>query len=240
MAGLTGCLGDVTNDPSEESDPGTRSDTDGTDSPEPGTTGATGTDDGGGKANFGIDHPGMTGAENDPVIGPPPDEAEMGLLMFTEPSCPYCREWHNKNWDQMQEELIDPGRLSVLVRPYPKVEEWAKPVAYAMLEIGDRDEEAFVTFMEWAYTNYGEFSVVDAAETSGKFLNENTSVDGDAVAKAVNEFDRIDDLMETMEAARSAGMTTIPGYGIIRDGEMIETTSGATSYSNMKRMLGAD
>lgn len=225
-AGLSGCLagglggGSDGDDPTEE----------GTPSPEDGADGA---------ANFGIDHPAMAGAENDPVLGPPPDEAEMGFLLVSEPSCNYCRDFHEETWEPMKTELIETGRLSFMYRPYPKVRQWAPKAAYGLLEVWNRDEDEFVPFMEWCYDNFHELGL-NTADSIGAYLNENTDVDGDAVAEVVENFGRMDDVQESMDAAREAGMTTIPSYAILREGEVVETVTGGQSYANVKRMLGAD
>lgn len=228
--GLTGCLSGSPGADNDGDSPTASPTTGGGDST------SSGDED---EANFGIDHPAMTGAENDPVLGPPPNEAEMGFVLFSEPSCPYCRDFHEETWSRMKEELIAPGRLSYVYRPYPKVKSWAPQVAYGLLEVWNRDQQAFVAYMEHTYEHYMEYSP-NPAETTATFLDKNTDVDGDGVAEVIENFGRVDGVSETMDAAKAAEMTTIPSYAILREGEVVDTAIGGQSYENIKRMLGAD
>lgn len=245
--GLAGCLGgsssaDGNGDPSAENDTASNGTVDG--NADGGNSSDGNTSDGTSEseadaANYGIDHPSAIGAENDPRLGPPPTEAEMGIILFSEPSCPYCRDFHEEVYDQMKEELIDTGRLSYIYRPYPKVDEWATPASYGLLATWERDESAFPQFKRYYYDNPGE-ARAGTAEKTATFLNENTDVDGDAVAEAMNQLEQVSNLSESMDAAKEAGMTTIPSYTILRGTAVVTTATGSQSYANIKRMLGAD
>lgn len=230
---LAGCLGAApTGDDAPENT---------TEAPPTGTQSPTAAEDGGYTDNYSIDHPIADGAENDPILGPPPNEAEMGIILVSEPSCPYCGEFDDNVFEDLYADYIEPGRLSYVYRPYPKVRDWATTAAYAMLETWDRDESAWLPLKRWYYENSDELgAVLDLEERTATFLDENTDVDGDAVAEAVENFEVVDALTETADAVREADMTTIPSYAILDEGEVVTTTSGVQSYSNLKTMLEAD
>lgn len=237
-ATLAGCVGGRTSDGDAPSPTNESSDPSAENEPENETDDETETEDPG-PANYGIDHPIAYRAENDPLIGQPPDETELAIFMVSDPSCPYCREFNDAVFDQMREELIEPGRLSYVYRPYPKVEAWANPAALGLLETYDRDAEAFVALKEYYYNEHEEVADGVTAATR-QFLNENTEVDGEAVGDVMINYGRMDDLTESKNAAEEADMTTVPGYAIVKEGEVTTTASGVQSYSNLKTMLGVD
>lgn len=231
---LAGCIGiSTTGDDDDPENP--------TEDPPAATHSPHATEDGGYTDNYSIDHPITDGAENDPFLGPPPDKAEMGIILVSEPSCPYCRKFDDNVFEKLYADYIEPGHLAYVYRPYPKVRDWATTAAYGMLATWERKESAWLPLKRWYYGNSDELgAVIDLEERTADFLNQHTAVDGEAVAEAMENFEQVDALAETAVAVREAGMTTIPSYAIIDQGEVVLTTSGVQSYDNLKTMLGAD
>lgn len=188
---------------------------------------------------YGIVHPIADWAENDPVLGPPPDEAEFGLILVSDPSCQYCREFDAEIFEPMKADLIDEGRLSYVYRPYPKVRDWATLAGYAMLAAWERDGSAFLPLKRHYYETAVELSERDLPERTADLLDAETGVDGEEVVAAVEDRELVDELAETGDAVREADMTTVPSYAILSEGE-VTTTSGVQSYGNVKRMLGVE
>lgn len=225
---IAGCLGDGSGDDQPDDEPIADESTD--------------DDDGGDSsdedlANYGIDHPIATGLEHEPTLGPTLDEVDLGFVLVSDPSCNYCRDFDEEIFDPMKADLIDTDELSYVYRPYPKVREWATRAAYAMLEVWERDESAWLPLKEFYYQNYADMAG-EPKEMTATFLNEETDVDGDDVIEAIKKFEQTDSLAATAEAVQAAEMTVVPNYAIVVDGEVTTTTSGVQSYENIERMLG--
>lgn len=183
-----------------------------------------------------IDHPAAVGVTDEPTLGPAIDEAEAGIILFSDPSCPYCGDFHEKTFPELKEKLIDPGTVSYVYRTYPKVDPWGERAIYALESVYRRDKDLFWQLRDHYYENPGMSALTE--KTTRTFLEENGDVDVDGVIDDMEQRTYRESVLEDMDAAREADMTTIPSYAIVKDGEVRTTAHGVSSYQNIKTMLG--
>jgi protein-disulfide isomerase len=55
--------------------------------------------------------------EGDSFLGPA--DAKVVLIEFFAPTCPACKSWHDKNWEQLKTSYIDTGKIKFVFRELP-------------------------------------------------------------------------------------------------------------------------
>ena len=175
------------------------------------------------------------GIDDEPSLGADITKADAGIVMFSDPSCPYCEKFHEKTFPKLKKKLIDPGKIGYVYRTYPKVKPWGTDAVLALESVYKRDESVFWDLRDYYYSNPG-LSVL-TEQTTRKFLKK-TDVNGDGVIADMKSKKYQKNVEEDSDVARDQDMTTIPSYAIIRDGRVHTKTHGVSSYSNMKTLLG--
>lgn len=233
--GLAGCLGGQSDDGQT-----TTTATTAATAPENGTTvaetGTTTTTETMTATASKIDHPSAVGVADEPTLGPKPWEAEAAIIVFSDPSCPYCQDFHEKTYPKLKKNLVDPGTVSYVYRTYPKVDPWGETAIYALESVFRRNEAVFWELRDHYYENPGQSVLTE--QTTRQFLEENSDLDVDGVIEDMNQQTYSESVEEDLNAARKADMTTIPSYAIITNGEVRTTAHGVSSYQNIKTMLG--
>jgi protein-disulfide isomerase len=183
-----------------------------------------------------IDHPSAVGVVDEPTLGPKPWEAEAALILFSDPSCPYCQDFHEKTYPKLKKNLVDSGTVSYVYRTYPKVDPWGETAIYALESVYRRNEEVFWKLRDHYYENPGKSVLTE--QTTRTFLKENSDLDVNGVIEDMNQQTNSESVEEDVHAARQADMMTIPSYAIVTNGEVRTTAHGVSSYQNIKTMLG--
>lgn len=183
-----------------------------------------------------IDHPSAVGIEDEPMLGGKPWETDAALIMFSDPSCPYCGMFERNVFPELKQKLIDPGTVSYVYRTYPSVKPWGERAVQALESVYRRNEGLFWALRDHYYNNPGESVLTE--RTTRSFLEEHGDVDVDAVITDMKQRAYQGAVDEDMNAAQAADMTTIPSYAIVVDGTVRTTAHGVSSYENIKTMLG--
>lgn len=185
-----------------------------------------------------IDHPSAVGIEDEPTLGASnPAEAEAAIILFSDPSCQYCRRWHRQVWEPLKEDHLEPGTVSLVYRTLPVVNVWGIEASRAFEATYDRSADAFWAVLEAVYANHDEFDLRPVQEIES-WVAENTDVVAEGISEeaAGGEYnDRID---EDERVAANAEISGVPAYTIVRDGEVYTKGTGVQSYDNVEHLLG--
>lgn len=185
-----------------------------------------------------IEHPSAVGIEDEPTLGASdPAEAEAAIILFSDPSCPSCRKWHEQVWAPLKENHLDPGTVSLVYRTYPNVSVWGEKVVQAFEATYDRSVDAFWAVLEAVYADHDEFDVGTAQEIES-WVADNTDIDAGGIADEAYDGEYDSRIEQDEHAADNADMTSIPAYTIVRDGEVFTTGVGVQSYDNVEHLLG--
>ncbi|MFC6906046.1 DsbA family protein [Halalkalicoccus tibetensis] len=173
------------------------------------------------------DHPAAEGIDDQPTLGDPAS-APGTIVEFSDPSCGVCAAFHDGNFQEIESELVEPGDAAVVFRPYPVRDyEISEPGSQALLATHDRDEEAFWELKQFYYDEHGSFGLDDVYDRTAQFLNENTDVDGDAVAEDAESEAYGSELDANLDAGMDAGAGgETPVFYLFREGEFVTEIRG--------------
>jgi protein-disulfide isomerase len=222
LAGLAGCTGG--SEPTTETE--TSADATTTDTVESSGSGGRSIDQ----------HPAATGLDAQPVRG------ELGgnvIVAFEDPSCPRCRAFETGTVPRIESELVETGQAAYVYRNYPVIYPWGKPATQALEATFDRRADAFWRLVRHYYRNQSTFTTDNVLDETAAFLNDETDVDGDAVA-ADAEAKRFDSAVQAdLDAGEAADVgRTTPTIFLFRDGEYVTKASGSISYEVVATALG--
>lgn len=185
------------------------------------------------------EHPAATGIDAQPVRGDLGDLDGNVIIAFEDPSCPRCRAFETGTVPKIEAELVDTGTAAFVSRNYPVIYPWGKPATQALEAAFDRSADAFWTLNEFYYTNQSSFDTENVLSKTASFLNEQTGIDGDAVASDA-EAKRFDARVQAdldAGAAADVGNTT-PTIFLFRDGQYVTRASGSISFEVIATALG--
>lgn len=185
-----------------------------------------------------IEHLSAVGIGDEPTLGAPdPTEADAALILFSDPSCPTCRKWHDEVWGSLKADYLEPGTVSLVYRTYPNVSVWGEEAVQAFEATYDRSTEAFWAVLEVVYANHDEFDVGTAQQIQD-WVAENTDADAEGIADEAYDGEYDERIEHDERVAENADMDAIPSYTVIRDGEVFTTGVGVQSYDNVEHLLG--
>lgn len=185
------------------------------------------------------DHPATDGIEDQPTLGDPAS-ATGTIVEFSDPGCGVCAAFHDGNFQEIESELVEPGEAAVVFRPYPVREyDASEPGSHAMVATAERDEEAFWELKQFYYDEHGSFSSEDIYDRTAEFLNENTGVDGDAVAEEAQDEVHQSTLDTNLDAGMDAGAGgETPVFYLFREGEFVTEIRGNQNLDVFRTALG--
>lgn len=185
------------------------------------------------------DHPAAEGIADQPTLGDPAS-APGTIVEFSDPSCGVCAAFHDGNFQEIESELVEPGDAAVVFRPYPVRDyEISEPGSHALLATHDRDEEAFWELKQFYYDEHGSFGIDDVYDRTAQFLNENTGVDGDAVAEDAESEAYSADIDANLDAGMDAGAGgETPVFYLFREGEFVTEIRGNQNLEVFRTALG--
>lgn len=219
VAGLAGCVGGSDEPAGGEESTGDGASTNGTSGDAP--------------AAF-EDHPAIAGLDAQPSKGPLDGTA---VVAFEDPSCSVCRRFHEGPVQQIESNLVEPGRGAYVFRTYPVVYPWGKPASQALEATYARSESAFFSLLDHYFTNQSGFDSQNVLAETETFL-EQTDLDAAAVrADAADE--AYDDAVQADLAAgdaADAGNVT-PAVFLFKDGSFVTKATGSVSYELIQSAL---
>lgn len=184
------------------------------------------------------EHPVADGIEDRPRRGPDPFEAPATIVVFDDPSCPSCARFHQQTVESLVDDHAAAGELSVVVRPYPVIYEWASPASHALEATHDRDEDAFWGLLAHYFEEQSAYGSDDVYERTASWLADETALDASAVVEDAREEVYADRIEATFDAADEAGLgrSTPTTYAFL-DGEFQTAVSGAVSTTTVETIL---
>lgn len=193
-------------------------------------------DDGG---NTPEGHAAADGIEDQPTLGDPAS-ATGTIVEFSDPGCGICAAFHDGNFQDIESELVEPGDAAVVFRPYPVRDyDASEPGSHALVATHERDEAAFWELKQFYYDEHGSFSSDDIYDRTAEFLNENTGVDGDAVAEEARDEAHQSTLDENLDAGMEAGAGgETPVFYLFREGEFVTEIRGNQNLDVFRTALG--
>lgn len=183
-----------------------------------------------------IDHP----AAADLAVQPARGEFTGKLIVaFEDPSCPTCKRFHEQVYPELESNLIEPGRIAYVLRPYPVIYPWGNPACKALDATFKRDASAGWGLLDHYFTRQGSFGSDNVLEKTADYLDSQTAVDGAAVLDAVESGASDAAVQADLDAGRDAGLgSRTPVFALFRDGEFLTSPAGAVSYNTLATVLG--
>lgn len=184
------------------------------------------------------DHPAAAGLDDEPTLGPAPDEAEGTIVAFEDPSCPSCARFERETFPELEAELVDTGRVSFAYRGIPVVREWADPAVLALEATYDRSPDAFWALKEFYYRSQSDLGSGTVRSSTREFLADRTAVDAAAVLDDVERGTYREAVTTDLQASRDAGVRGTPTFFLFREGSFVTELVGPQSYSVFANSLG--
>lgn len=176
----------------------------------------------GGDGGTRADHPATASVEGAPVLGADPQEAESLIVAFEDPSCSICASFHRSTLPELRESPIGED-VAFVYRAYPiRPYAWGDPAAEAIVATADRGHDAAVSLVGHYYGNQSAFDEDNVLDRTAAFLDEETSVDGSAVADDVSAGAYASVVEATVEDGEAADASTTPTFFLF-DGEAFVT-----------------
>lgn len=178
-----------------------------------------------------------SGIADEPTLGPNPWDANAAVVLFSDPSCPYCQRWERDTYPDLVPH-VERNELSVVYRSWPVVADWGVEALHALDATYERSEDAFWGLRTWLYHNPGRVSSDPAGAAFG-YLQDETNVDDprEVMKEAKNE-QYAARLSEDESVARELGLEGVPGFVLVKEGKVVTKLSGASPYSTFRALLG--
>lgn len=198
------------------------------------TTAGNRTGDGaGGGARALPDHPALRDVRAQPIRGPPPGEAPAVAVAFQNVRCDLCVGFNEKSYPDLRSKLIEPGKLSFVLRPIgPALASQALEATF------DRSEAAFWGLRRHLYRNFLDVEDRGALAVVRTYLREQTSLDAEAVYEDVIEGLYHEAYQADVRAATDAGVEGKLAVVLFRDGEYRTTVTLPHRYEVFATALG--
>jgi len=232
LAAIAGCVGTENSDATD--------DTGSSDDAEPTTSGDTSTEMGSGRStgessDVSFDHTSAMDISDQPTLG---SLDRSGVIVaFEDPSCPTCRRFNQNTFPQIESDLVESGDVAYVFRGYPIIYPWGDPATQALESTYDRDPRAMWDLKTHYFDTQDRFSTDNVLARTEQFLNEETSVDGNAVVEAVESDAFADAVQVDLDAGKAAGASSTPTFYLFRDGEYQTTVSGAQDFTVFENVL---
>ncbi|MFD1513336.1 DsbA family protein [Halomarina rubra] len=176
------------------------------------------------------DHPVAEGLADQPTQGPAVGDATATVVAFEDPSCVRCAAFHRDTVPRLRSELVDPGTVSYVLRPYPVVFEWGEAATRALWATYERDAAAFWGLLDHYFTDQDAFSSGNVLDLTEAWLTAETSVDAAAVREAAAADGFPAPVQRNLDVGEAADVTGTPTVFLFRDGEYRTSASGSVSY----------
>jgi protein-disulfide isomerase len=182
------------------------------------------------------DHPAAADLDAQPHLGSLDGHV---VLTFEDPSCPTCRDFHERTVPQIQSNIVDPGKGAYVVRTYPVIYPWGEPATQALEATFARDTDAFWTLLAHYFGNQSAFSTDNVLDRTASFLDSQTDLDGQAVTADAREGAYDEQVQADVTAAENAGLgESTPVILLFEDGEFVTKVNGSVSYEIVARAIG--
>ena len=172
--------------------------------------------------------------EGEPVLGS--ENASVTVVEFGDYRCPFCREFHEQTFPQLESNYIETGQVNFAFVNYAflddspqlpgRTSERAASAAECTLE---QDEEQFWNMHDGIYENQGAESRDWA--TTEELMNiarEYTEgLDYEQLESCINNFDTIDEVREDTRMGQQNGVTGTPTVFV--NGQQVDSSYQAIS-----------
>ena len=183
-----------------------------------------------------IDHPATAELAAQPVRG---EFTGKMIVAFEDPSCPTCRRFHEEVYPELESNLIEPGKIAYVLRPYPVIYPWGEPACQALDATFQRDAPSGWALLDHYFDRQGSFGDDTVLSRTASYLDSETSVEGSAVVDAVESGASDAAVQADLDAGRDAGLgSRTPVFAMFRDGEFLTSAAGAVSYNTLATVLG--
>lgn len=178
-----------------------------------------------------------SGIGDEPTLGPNPWDANAAVVLFSDPSCPYCQRWERDTFPDLLPH-VERNELSVVYRSWPVVADWGVEALHALDATYDRSEDAFWGLRTWFYHNPGRVSS-DPAGAAFSYLQDEPGVDDPrAVMEEAKNEQYTARLSEDESVARKLGLEGVPGFVLVKEGKIVTQLAGTSPYSTFRALLG--
>lgn len=182
------------------------------------------------------DHPAATGIRDQPRKG---SFGNHVVLTFEDPSCSRCAAFEQNTVPKIESNLVETGKAAMVFRSYPVVYPWGEPATQALEATFARSESAFWSLANHYFSTQDQFSTDNVYELTASFLDDQTNLDGQAVADDARNEAYDDAVQADLDAGMAADLGRItPIVLLFRDGEYVTKATGSVSYTLIANALG--
>ncbi|PSP39834.1 disulfide bond formation protein DsbA [Halobacteriales archaeon QH_10_70_21] len=161
------------------------------------------------------------------------------VVAFEDPSCRQCRRFETETFPTLKSELVDPGDAAFVYRTLDITFPWGEPASQVMASTYAA-ADAFWGLKDYYYERQPEFEVDNVFELSASYLEEQPSVDADAVVAAARDGEHDEFVQRNRDAAEEAGVGSTPQFFLFRDGTFRTEVAGPQDYEVFESALGFD
>jgi protein-disulfide isomerase len=174
-------------------------------------------------------HPATVDIESAPMIGPPPEDAEITIVGFSDPSCPQCADFSKHTLPELKKRYIDPGRMSYIWRALPSVAEWADEAVAILLAVHEQHSATFWWLKRRFHESRSEITTENVVDKAIAWLADRNDVDPGTVRQAVGDQRFDSHLAADQQAADGSGVEAVPSFVLFRDGQLVTVVVGPHS-----------
>lgn len=184
------------------------------------------------------DHAALGDVAGQPRLGPEPGTAPGLVVAFEDPSCPACRQFHERTLPTLRSELVDTGRATFVFRGVPVVAPWGTFATRALEATFARDAAAHWALNAHYFAEQETFSSDNVVSRTSAFLASETDVDADAVVEAAGAGEHDDAVRSDLEAAEATGLRGTPTSYLFAEGSFRTDVVGPQDPSVFENALG--
>ena len=164
-------------------------------------------------------------------------DAPVIITEFADFKCPYCKQWKDDIFTQLEKDYIATGKVRFYFKNYAFIAEDSLTAAAAGEAIYRQDPNAFWDYYETMFKHQGDERTAWANKKSVlKLVEENIpSIDTKLLSKEMGEREIYDKVMSDNKQARDNNIQSTPS--ILINGELV---TDPHDYENLKTIIDAE
>lgn len=152
-------------------------------------------------------------SDDDPALGPPPEETEIIMIEFSDYQCPFCKDFFDESFHALKEEYFDTGKVRYVFRDYPlEVHPQAIPAAVAANCAGEQDK--YWEMHDLLFENQDSWSYQPDIEDRFMAFAQELELDAEKYADCLKEKKQEDEINGDLADGYSYGVTSTPSFFI--------------------------
>lgn len=158
------------------------------------------------------------------------EDARYSLISIDEPSCPFCREFMEETYPELESELINTGQLKYysLLRNND-TEQWSNASVHYLYNLYKKTNQSasYFELLNYYYENQVRITGESIYDKSNEFISSNNSVNINEIESNVKNKKYNDELIEIQDTQDMVGLTITPSFALFDGDSLITELLGA-------------